>query len=330
MFTPLFLLRLREKVMNKMNNSLAIAVLCSRLCSDNCRPLEASEWSKLADLMIKQNILPKDIPDFSDDDMKRYFGYETVEIERIKKLLRRAGELSIELEKLSSIGINVVTRADSDYPKMLKAKLKGGCPPMFYYAGDLSLLNRKTVGFVGSRTVDEEDIAFTQRIVEKVNSRGFGVVSGGAKGTDTAASAASLSNGSFCIEYICDSFIQRIKKKEVISRIQNKSLLIMSKAKPDAAFNTGMAMERNKYIYVQSEAAVVIKSDYNKGGTWSGAIDALKKGYCPVFCRSSKEYLGNTELISRGAIPIDDTWDGNVENVPTSTSDEGEQLSFFD
>ncbi len=104
--------------MNK--NASMIIVLCSHLCAENCHPLEQTEWMNLADAMIAQKLEPKDIPDFSDDDMKQYFGYGTDAIERIKRLLDRAGSLSFELEKLSSMGIGIVTRADSGYPRILK------------------------------------------------------------------------------------------------------------------------------------------------------------------------------------------------------------------
>lgn len=312
------------------DNASVIVTLCSHLCADNCRPLEPSEWTKLADKMMEKSLQPKDILDLSNDDMKQYFGYNEEDINRIKQLLARAGSLSFELEKLNSMGIKVITRADKGYPKMLKNKLKGSCPPMFYYAGDLSLLERRTVGFVGSRTVGDEDTAFAENIVSKINQHGFGVVSGGAKGIDSISSAASIANGSFCIEYISDSFTRKIKKKEVISDIQNGKLLVMSMAKPDAGFNAGIAMQRNKYIYAQSEATIVVKSDYNKGGTWGGATEALKKEYCPVLCRDHKKYPGNMGLIKLGAVPIDESWDGDVDNISSLMPDVGEQISFFD
>lgn len=325
----LMLLPFRQKRMiDKMNdNASVIVVLCSRLCSESCRPLEPSEWSRLADAMIARKLEPKDIPELSDNDLNSFPGSDA---ERIKRLLDRAGSLSFELEKLHSIGIKIVTRADKDYPKALKTKLREGCPPLFYYAGDISLLKRKTVGFVGSRDIDGGDTSFTERTVEKINKPGFGVVSGGAKGVDSTSSAVSLSNGSFCIEYISDSLLRRMKKKEIISAVQEGQLLLMSMAKPDAGFNVGMAMQRNKFIYSQSEATVVVRSDYNKGGTWSGATEALKKGYCPVLCRRCNQYKGNTELIKLGAVPIDDSWDGDVYNIDTLNGSEGEQISLFE
>ena len=72
MFILMFSPQHQKRMDDKMNdNASMIAVLCSHLCAENCTPLEPSEWTKLADMMIKHNIQPKDIPDFSDGDMKR-------------------------------------------------------------------------------------------------------------------------------------------------------------------------------------------------------------------------------------------------------------------
>lgn len=304
--------------------------MCSHLCADNCRPFEPSEWTKLADIMMNHKLQPMDIPDLSDNELKDYFKYNSEDIERIKRLLDRAGSLSFELEKYSDMGIKVITRADKEYPKQLKVKLKGTCPPLFYYTGNLSLLEQKTIGFVGSRTVGDDDTGFAENMVKKINQCGFGVVSGGAKGIDSISSSASLSNDSFCIEYISDSLTRKIKKRDAITALHNNKLLIMSMTKPDAGFNAGIAMQRNKYIYAQSEATIVVKSDYNKGGTWGGATEALRKEYCPVLCRDKKQYSGNTGLIKQGAIPIDENWDGNIEAINQLMPTEIEQLSFFD
>lgn len=104
----------------------------------------------------------------------------------------------------------------------------------------------------------------------------------------------------------------------------------MSMAKPDAGFNAGIAMQRNKYIYAQSEATIVVKSDYNKGGTWGGATEALKKEYCPVLCHDHRQYPGNMGLIKLGAVPIDSSWNGDIDNIGSLMPDVGEQISFFD
>ena len=86
---------------------------------------------------------------------------------------------------------------------------------------------------------------------------GCAVVSGGAKGIDTAAALASIRNGNCCIEYLSDSLTKKIKNKDTICAIRNKQLLILSVAKPDAGFNTGIAMMRNKYIYANRRESLL-------------------------------------------------------------------------
>ena len=83
---------------------------------------------------------------------------------------------------------------------------------------------------------------------------------------------------------------------------------------------------RNKYIYASSKGTIVIKSDYNKGGTWAGAIENLKKQYSPICCVKNNN-LGNQELIKLGAVSIDNKW--QVEFNDIIQKNENTQLSLF-
>jgi len=71
------------------------------------------------------------------------------------------------------------------------------------------------------------------------------------------------------------------------------------------------------------------RKNYNKGGTWSGASEAIKKEYCPVLCRENNRYQGNTGLIRMGAIPVTEDWDGEVSNIKVNQPESFEQLSLF-
>ena len=60
-------------------------------------------------------------------------------------------------------------------------------------------------------------------------------------------------------------------------------------------------MERNKYIYCLADAAVVACSKPRQGGTWNGAIEALRAEWVPVWLRSDRTgNSGNAELAHRG------------------------------
>ena len=191
------------------------------------------------------------------------------------------------------------------------------------------LVDNRCIGFVGSRRAGLSDEAFTAATVRKVNANGYSVVSGGAKGVDSISSDTSTANGGCSVEYVPDSLVSRIKARTAASALVNNQLLLMSAVKPDSRFYAGSAMMRNNFIYAQSEGTVVVKSDYNKGGTWSGAVAGLKKQFCSIYCWNNPEYEGNIELIKRGAIPIDESWTGDVIGDKTEQTKQLEQFSLF-
>ena len=89
-------------------------------------------------------------------------------------------------------------------------------------------------------------------------------------------------------------------------------------------------MMRNKYIYAQAEASVVVKADKQKGGTWTGAVENLKKQWALPLCWDNPDYPGNQALIEMGANPIRDAWDGDPRQIAGKEQQpEAEQLSLF-
>ena len=64
-------------------------------------------------------------------------------------------------------------------------------------------------------------------------------------------------------------------------------------------------MGRNKLIYALAGRTVVIASDLERGGTWSGAKEAIKQGLGQVLVwRGDGEGQGNSALEALGATPF--------------------------
>ncbi len=327
------------------DNSKAIAVFCSALAAgDGIKPLEPRKWSEIALKLMEQNREPADLLDCTKQDFVSGLGVPEEQAEQMERLLGRSAALAFEISKYENAGIEIITRADKTYPLKLKKRLGNRCPPLFYCAGNLNLLNCPVIGFVGSRDIGYEDEEFTRKIIHTVAQNRFGIVSGGAKGIDSVSADEAQNLGLPVIEYVSDSMLRKLRDSKTLTTVQNGNMLILSEVKPDAGFYTGMAMARNKYIYAQSEATVVVRSDLNKGGTWSGATECLKKKWVPVFCREKEDYPGNMALIEKGAIPIDESWDGFIprqeeKNAPVRTAKKAEmkpgrsadeQISLFD
>lgn len=107
-------------------------------------------------------------------------------------------------------------------------------------------------------------------------------------------------------------------------------------------FRTFAAMERNKYIYALSDFVVVVSSDYNKGGTWAGAVENLKNNWVPMFVRKEDDVPeGNIQLLkNKGVHALSEQvfsesmnlfdWFRNCSMSSNTAPEPVRQLSFFD
>lgn len=91
-----------------------------------------------------------------------------------------------ELERLKeNMRCHYTTIVSDDYPKMLKDI---ACPPfVLYYYGDLSLLDKKTIGVIGMRYPSEYGIDVTKEFVDELVANDYVIVSGMALGIDGVA-----------------------------------------------------------------------------------------------------------------------------------------------
>lgn len=296
--------------MNISNDSYAILLLCSNLGlnikESDVRPYTTVQWSALAEKLFQNNMTPGALFDISTEDLKETLFLAESEIERIEKLLSRAGQLAVELSELNGKGIFIMTRCDEEYPDRLKKRLNRLAPPVLYYAGNLALLSNPGVAIVGSRNIDEAGLSFTEKLSERCTNNGLNIVSGGARGVDTVAEKTANKSDGTTVIFVADSLEKKIRKKETREAIMKKQSIVLSSTRPDIPFRVDTAMERNKYIYALSDFVVIISSDYEKGGTWAGAKENLKHGWVPMFIRQEEEIPeGNVQLLKeKNVYPI--------------------------
>lgn len=197
------------------DNAMSVILLCSYIGikkDDLIKPLSLGEWNQFLEKIIEMKMEPNVVLQ-KDLTLLKSLNYSSEYIERIQKLVSRGGAVAFEVDDLSRKGIEIITLFDSDYPVLLKRKLKRKTPPILFYAGDIELAKKIGIAVVGSRNVDEAGINFTKKLVEKASSERLIVYSGGAKGVDSISEKTAIERGSAVVSFIADSLISKIKKK---------------------------------------------------------------------------------------------------------------------
>lgn len=274
--------------------------------------LSLGEYNRLALILRQKQKQPADLLASGAheliDDCAQPFGRA-----RLDALLNRGFLLSQAVERWNARAIWVISRADGRYPRRIKARLKEDAPPLLYGCGDIALLEKGGLAVVGSRHVDDELISFTQNVGRLSAEAHFSIVSGGARGIDRAAMHGALRAGGDVAGVMADSLEKAVLARDNREPLMDGRLVLISPYDPAAGFNVGHAMQRNKLIYALADAALVVTSDFEKGGTWAGAIDQLDRlHFVPVFVRNGANAgRGNSTLLNRGGKPWPNPQNGN-------------------
>lgn len=106
---------------------------------------------------------------------------------------RSTVDLAAELRRIQDFGCTVVTQLDPGYPGPLREIYDP--PPVLYLRGQLQPSDLRGIALVGSRLSTPYGIETARRLAYQLAYAGVTVVSGGARGIDTAAHQGALSSG---------------------------------------------------------------------------------------------------------------------------------------
>src|SRR2546425_4717555 len=229
-------------------------------------------------------------------------------IEKLQQAKTKLVGQAFLVEQLSHDHIHLLTVLDDNYPRLLKSSLKRDqTPPVLFYAGDLSILERQTIAIIGSRNAGEESLAFTRTVSSFLAEHGANVISGNARGVDrTAYEGATGTDG--CTTVVLPHGIRKlsgVQWRALLAKIEAGNVLLLSQFHPDAQWVVSRAMERNKVVTGLAQIVIVAESDL-QGGTWAGATGALRQNR-PLYVRdtaTSSTLPGNRALIELCGHPL--------------------------
>ncbi len=286
----------------------AVLLLCGELGqrgSNGLKPLGLRQYNNLATWLKTEGLRPGDL--LTSEGRTRLGGIQAAEVnsDRVSPLLERGTALALIVERWERSGLWVISRSDDCYPDRLKRYLGLAAPPLLYGVGSKSLLNRGGLAVVGSRDRSDEDGEFARRVGEYCAREGIAIVSGAAKGIDRDAMSGALDVGGWALGVLAEGLAKTATSAQYRSGLVSDHLTLVSPFDPDSRWFAYTAMERNKLLYGLSDAALVVASSADSGGTWAGATEALQLGRVKVFVKSTGALApGNPKLVRMGGIPF--------------------------
>ena len=220
--------------------------------------------------------------------------------------------------------ISFITCDDAEYPSLDGLYEP---PPVLYYKGDISLLKSNCVTIVGSRRATRYGIEAAQYFAEGLAKKGVTIVSGLARGIDTAAHKAALDCGGKTIAVTACGLdtVYPAENADLMDEIAAKGLVITEypPGTPPLSFRFP---ERNRIMAAISTGVLVTEASKGSGAliTADCAVELGRELWITpgsIFSRMSE---GSNELLKECGRPV--TRIGDIL-ADTGGEDDGENTA---
>lgn len=280
-------------------------LLSSKFGDPDRRPLTTAQLRTLAQ---RAAYLPR--PDGGEELTMEHLlaaGVEKQLAEKTLKLLDDTLQLSAYLSRARRAGCTPITRAGSIYPPALRKRLGLEAPGCLWAKGNLDILSMPAVSLVGSRALKERNRRFAREVGIQAAKQGYALISGNARGADSAAQDACLEAGGYVVSVLADSLHEHCP---------DAHRLYLSEDDYDEEFSVPRALHRNRVIHALSDRVFVAQCTLERGGTWDGSVQNLRKGWSNLYCfRDGSPAAAALEQL--GAFLIDEKMLADFRALPT-------------
>ena len=237
-------------------------------------------------------------------------------------------KIESDLKRLDALGAGIVTIRDKGYPQLLK---KTPDAPLVLYKKGSREIDANTLAIVGSRKATVEGINLAEKIGESLSSVGITVVSGLARGIDTAAHRGALreKGGTIAVLGCGIDVCYPPENRRLYDRIGEEGLLL-SEYTPGEKPLAYHFPERNRIIAGLSKGVLVVEAS-KKSGSLITARLSLEYGREVMAVPGSvfrEEYQGANTLIKEGAKLVDNIDDIVITCFPGYTLKQKEPVKI--
>jgi DNA processing protein len=211
-------------------------------------------------------------------------------------------DLDAELKRIESHGCQVVTQLDAHYPERLREIYD---PPMVLYVkGSLSSQDKNSVAVVGSRQTTNYGIETARRLSYQLAYTGVTVVSGGARGIDTAAHQGAMTAKGRTIA-VLGTGINRVfppENRDLFERIASQGA-VMTQFPFDRPADKQTFPIRNRIVAGMTLGTVVVEANLASGAliTANFANEYGRQVFAVPGRIDSPRSKGCHDLIKKGA-----------------------------
>lgn len=194
-------------------------------------------------------------------------------LEALPELSRRGGRknplkaaessrIEKEYEALKKIGGEIITAGEASYPLALAAT--DDAPPVISVLGNPDLMNQSCIAMVGARNASLNGKKFAERLARDLGGHKQAVVSGLARGIDTAAHIGALETGTIAVVAGGIDVIYPEENKELYSDIRQRGLIIAESPLGQQPFAQSFP-RRNRIVSGLSKAVIVVEATMRSG-----------------------------------------------------------------
>lgn len=180
-------------------------------------------------------------------------------------------DIDHELNALRKIGGQILCADDVRYPAPLRAV--EDAPPIITVLGNIELLKRRCVGIVGARNASMNGRNFARKLAADLSATGIGVVSGLARGIDTAAHEGSLSGGTIAVVAGGIDIVYPPENQKLYDSIRAEGLIVAESPLAQEPFAQSFP-RRNRVISGLSQGVVVVEASLRSGSLITARVAA--------------------------------------------------------
>ncbi|MEY2537866.1 MAG: processing protein [Verrucomicrobiota bacterium] len=212
-------------------------------------------------------------------------------------------DLGAELARIREFGADVITQESPMYPKSLR---EIHAPPIVLYIwGEIQERDQHAIGVIGSRRTTHYGLESAKKLSYQIAYAGLTVISGLARGIDTAAHQGALAAKGRTIAVIGSGLLEIYppENRELAEKIRNGNGAIVSEFSMQIQPDRQTFPMRNRIISGWSHGILVVEAGLNSGAliTASQALEQGRSVYAVPGHINAPSAMGSNRLIQQGA-----------------------------